>query len=232
MIPDWVFVTGGALAAMLGLMLAFRVYFRRDPERDVPGGDVIVSPADGRIISICDVGDGADVAIRKGLLGKVRTMCADLGEGRFTLVSVFMNLTNVHVNRSPIAGRVLSVTHRPGRFRPAWGLDALENETTETVIHSAVGRVKVLQIAGLVARRIENWLSPDHAVRTGERIGLIHFGSQVSLILPCTDRVAIRVSEGQRVRAGETVLAEFTPAPEAESLHTNAREGVPDGHCS
>jgi len=220
MIPDWVFVAVGALAVLVAAGMAFRTYFRRDPERDIPSGDVLVSPADGKIISVCTVGDDSHIAIRKGLVGKVRTMCADLGDGPFTLVSVFMNLMNVHVNRSPIAGRVLSVTHRPGRFRPAWGLDALENETTEMVMDTVVGRVKVLQIAGLVARRVENWMTPGAELATGERIGLIHFGSQVSLILPCNDRVRLQVSEGQPVRAGETVLADY--APDAAPPSTSA----------
>ena len=229
MIPDWVFIAAGLLAIVLACLLGFRAYFRRDPERTVPPGDVIVSPADGRIISVCPLGDGEPVHIRKGLLGKVHAMCRDLGDGPFTLVSVFMNLTDVHVNRSPIAGRVLSVEHRPGRFVPAWGLDALENETTEMVIDSAVGRIKVLQIAGLVARRVENWVNSDSEVQTGDRIGRIHFGSQVSMILPCTGRVTLQVSEGQRVRAGETVLAVFTRAAVPRSGPAEAKGDVPDG---
>ena len=98
------------------------------------------------------------------------------------------------------------------------------------VIDSEVGRIKVLQIAGLVARRIENWMKPDNQVQTGQRIGRIHFGSQVSLILPGDGTVQLRVSQGQRVRAGETVLAVF--ARNAQSPEAQTGGDVPDGNRS
>lgn len=179
---------GLAAFAVTGAVTAFF----RDPEREVPeGADLLISPADGRIVRIDD---------------------AASPEGRpeepFRRVSIFMSPLNVHVNRIPWSGEVLSVTHKPGRFLAAYSDRApFENERTEVVVRGSGGRVFVLvQIAGLLARRIVCHLSPGQSVERGARFGLIMFGSRVDVYLPLD--AVVRVRLGENVKAGQSVLAE------------------------
>jgi len=198
------------LVVLAALVWAFRQWFRRDPERTVPGGEIIVAPADGKVLEIRSIDPGNTARLRKGLLGHVEALTDGLGDGPFTLVSIFMDLFDVHVNRSPLAGKVMSVAHQAGRLRRAnHPLAIVENEKTETVLETPVGRMKVLQVAGLIARRVDNWLAVGQEITTGERIGLIHFGSQLSVVMPESDRIRVTVEVGQKTRAGETVLATF-----------------------
>ncbi len=170
------------------MMLAFTFWFFRDPERSSPeGDDHILAPADGRVILVrsCDnsyTGDGS------------------------TLVSIFMSPFNVHVNRIPLSGRVTLLRYHPGRFLMAFDKRSLEsNEKMEIGIDN--GRAKVLfsQVSGFLARRIVCNLEEGQRVKTGSRFGMIRFGSRVDIILPPQATPAVR--EGQKTRAGETVLA-------------------------
>ncbi len=160
------------------LLLAFTLNFFRDPDRSPPGdADAVICPADGRVIR------------------------ADAQR-----ISVFMNVFNVHVCRAPVAGTVDTVRHTPGRFLAAFRDDASEhNERTEIVIERDGQPWRVVLVAGLVARRIVCRVQPGQRLAAGERIGLIRFGSRVDVDLPAGARPEARV--GQRVRAGETVLA-------------------------
>jgi phosphatidylserine decarboxylase len=179
----------------VGMVLtAWCAYFFRDPERVTPLDDRwVVSPADG-IVS----------AVRPAVPPKE----LDMGEGEMPCVSIFMNVFSCHVNRAPVRGRILRVQHRPGKFLNA-ELDkaSAENERNGIVIDSPHGRLAAVQIAGLVARRIVCWVTPDSDIGIGERIGLIRFGSRVDVYLPAG--AALRVAVGQTAVAGETVLAEF-----------------------
>lgn len=170
-------------------------YFFRDPVRTTPIREgLIVSPADG-VVSLIEP------AVPPAELGM-----ADLP---LTRVSVFMNVFNCHVNRAPVAGEVTAVAYRPGKFFNA-SLDkaSADNERNSLCITMPDGRqIAVVQIAGLVARRIVCFVSKGQPVMTGERFGLIRFGSRLDVYLP--DGVAPLVSVGQTMVAGETVLADL-----------------------
>ncbi len=171
-------------------------YFFRDPVRVTPEKDgLVISPADG-IVSLIEK------AVPPSELG--------MSDAPLTRVSVFMSVFNCHVNRTPIAGKVTAVAYRPGKFLNA-SLDkaSKDNERNSLRIEMADGRdLAVVQIAGLVARRIVCFVEPGAVMRTGERFGLIRFGSRLDVYLP--DGVDPMVQLGQTMIAGETVLADLT----------------------
>jgi phosphatidylserine decarboxylase len=185
----------------IGLILtAWCAYFFRDPERVTPVDDrLVVSPADGVVSAV-----GPAVPPRE--LG--------MGAGEMTRISVFMNVFSCHVNRSPVRGRIDRIEHRPGSFLNA-ELDkaSVENERNGLVIDSPNGSIAVVQVAGLVARRILCWAEAGGALAIGERFGLIRFGSRVDVYLPLA--AAPRVAVGQTAVGGETVIAEFGGASAA-----------------
>jgi len=170
------------LGLPLFLLALFCLYFFRDPERAVPEGAVAVSPADGRVVSI-----------KAGDAGRTR-------------VSIFLNIFDVHVNRTPIAGRIADVEYRPGRFLVASREGAsTDNEQNIVTVEGDGTRVVFKQIAGLIARRIVCWKKTGDVVRAGERIGLIKFGSRVDVFFgPEWD---VTVSVRDRVAAGSSVIA-------------------------
>ncbi len=158
--------------------------FFRDPERMPPeDAGLLVSPADGRIVTVREEDDGT------------------------TKISVFMSVFNVHVNRAPSGGAVTGTNYNPGKFMAAWSDKAsLDNEQIRIAFDTPRGRMDVVMIAGLVARRIVCWARPAARFERGERIGLIRFGSRVDLYLP-SSRVEPKVSIGDRVKAGFTPVA-------------------------
>lgn len=179
------------LLAWLGLGLTtFILSFFRDPERFVPADDnLLVSPADGKVIIVERVSDDTfthDQAYK---------------------VSIFMNVFNVHVNRAPMSGTIEEVIYRPGKFYAADSKQgALQNEYCAAVLRTGGGqRLAFVQMAGLIARRIVCWLEAGDQVVKGRRFGLIRFGSRVDLYLPTDAEMLVQV--GQKVRAGETPLA-------------------------
>jgi phosphatidylserine decarboxylase len=166
--------------------------FFRDPAREGPrGDDLVIAPADGRVVGIAEVDE------------------PDVIGGRALRIAVFMNVFNVHVNRHPVAGTVVRRHYRPGKFFNA-SLDkaSVDNEQMSLGVRSARGAVLVRQIAGLVARRIVTDPSEGALVRQGDRLGLIRFGSRVDTFLPPDARP--RVAIGDRTRAGVTVIAEWS----------------------
>ena len=170
-------------------------YFFRDPDRHTPVREgLIISPADGVVSLIEPAVPPSEMA---------------MGDTPLTRVSVFMNVFNCHVNRAPIAGTVTKVAYRPGKFLNA-SLDkaSVDNERNGVVIEMADGRLLgVVQIAGLVARRILCEVAEGQALATGERFGMIRFGSRLDIYLP--DGVAPMVALGQTMIAGETVIADL-----------------------
>jgi phosphatidylserine decarboxylase len=170
-------------------------YFFRDPIRSVPQGEsLIISPADG-VISLIEP------AVPPAELG--------LGPQPLLRVSVFMSVFNCHVNRMPIGGTIQTIAYRPGTFVNA-SLDKAseDNERNALLIETANGtRVAVVQIAGLVARRILCFAKPGQSLRTGDRFGLIRFGSRLDVYLPTG--IAPMVALGQTMIAGETVIADL-----------------------
>ncbi len=175
------------LAALL--LTIFILYFFRDPQRISPEEeDVLVAPADGKIILIEKVFDDRFV------------------NNHVIKVSIFMNLFNVHVNRIPFPGKVSKILYSPGRFFSAnTERGGLENEYCAVILTTKDDqRMAVVQVAGLIARRIVCWATRDDDFLRGERFGLIRFGSRVDLYLPLS--VQMEVKKGQTVKAGETVL--------------------------
>ena len=179
-------------------------YFFRDPDRAVPqGNDLIVSPADGLVSMI-------EPAVPPSELG--------LGSAPLMRVSVFMSVFNVHVNRAPVAGHVQTVAYRPGKFLNA-ALDKAseENERNGIVITMSDGtRLGVVQIAGLVARRILCEVAEGAVLSRGDRFGLIRFGSRLDVYLP--EGTGPKVAVGQTMIAGETVLAVLGDAAETKAV--------------
>ena len=186
--PLWI------LAFLLTLIALWVAYFFRDPERTGERGEqLVVAPADGKIVQIVEVDEPAFI------------------KGRAIQVSIFMNVFNVHVNRYPVTGTVRYVHYNPGKFLNAAADKAsLENEQSSVGIETERYRVLVRQIAGLIARRIVTYSKVGDAVKQGDRFGLIRFGSRVDVFIPVGSTV--KVSLGQITTAGVTVLAE-TPAP-------------------
>jgi phosphatidylserine decarboxylase len=164
------------------VLAAFCLYFFRDPERVPPSGDVIVSPADGKVVSIRDVGAGQ------------------------TRVSIFLNIFDVHVNRTPISGTITDVQYQEGKFLVASHEAASsENEQNTLVVDGGDTRVVCRQIAGLIARRIVCYKRPGDSVAKGERIGYIKFGSRVDVLFGPEWEPAIKL--GDKVAGATTVLA-------------------------
>jgi phosphatidylserine decarboxylase len=179
----------------LGLVLTcWCVYFFRDPKRITPVDEaLVVSPADGKVAAVARSSPPAELG---------------LGNDPRRRVSVFMNVFNCHVNRAPAAGRVTRVAYRPGKFLNAALDKASElNERNGMVIATSNGPIGVVQIAGLVARRIACFVAEGAEVTAGERIGLIRFGSRLDVYLP--EAATILIAEGQTAIAGETVIARF-----------------------
>ena len=187
----WLWTPLGWLGTALTLWCAL---FFRDPPRVTPVRDgLVVAPADGRISQIT-------TALPPHELG--------LGPASLTRISIFMSVFNCHINRSPVAGTIEKIVYQPGKFVNA-DLDkaSLDNERNSLVIAAGGARVAVVQIAGLVARRIVCFVREGQSVGAGERFGMIRFGSRLDVYLP--EGVAPQVAVGQTAVAGETVLADL-----------------------
>ena len=197
------FLAWETIAWPLGLLVLCILAFFRDPQRVTPQGDrFIVSPADGLVTLIQKVPPPRELTVDDGS-GTLR-----LSEAPVTRVSIFMSVFDVHINRAPIGGTVRRVVYIPGRFLNA-DLDKAseENERQHILIERGDGTaIGFTQIAGLVARRIVPFVKPGDMLAAGQRVGLIRFGSRVDVYLPegCEPNVLM----GQKVIAGETVLAE------------------------
>jgi len=187
MSSGWSLTRWAAIAvACAGL---FSLYFFRDPERVVPPDKgIAVSAADGTVVDVRRFPDDDG-----GTAGRVR-------------IAVFMSVFNVHVNRAPVDGKVTGITHRDGKKINAMDKRAeYENEHGDTDLATSFGDVRIRQIAGLIARRVVQRASVGDSLRAGDRIGLIRFGSRVDVFLPDCYEPSVR--PGERVRAGETVIA-------------------------
>lgn len=181
----WLWFTAGATAWFLLVLNFFRDPARTSPE----GNNIVVSPADGKVIFIGEA---------------THSPLTPAGQ----LVSVFMSPLNVHVNRAPFSGRIVSVEHRSGRFKSAFKEAASrENEHVEVIMDTTLGRLAFRQVAGFLARRIVFHPKPGDMLSTGERVGMIRFGSRVDLYLP--DNVKLKTRINDRVVAGETIIGEF-----------------------
>ncbi len=191
-------------AGWIGVILTlWCTYFFRDPPRTTPTRDgLVISPADGVV-----------QMIQKALPPEE----INLGTSELTRISIFMNVFDVHVNRIPIGGTISQLAYRPGKFFNASLDKASEfNERQSVRLKTDLGpEITFVQIAGLVARRIKCDIQEDQTLKTGERFGLIRFGSRVDIYLP--DNVPALVAVGQRAVAGETVIADFKTQEESRS---------------
>lgn len=167
------------------VVFAFLLFFFRDPERISPAGEhLILAPADGKIIKL------------------------EQDAGGQTMVSIFLSLLDVHINRAPVSGKVLEVKYQPGAFKVA-SLDeaSAQNERNMLKLEHHQHTVVMHQIAGILARRVVCWVQAGDELRAGQRIGLMKFGSRVDLLLPPTAKVTARL--GEKVYGGITILGEL-----------------------
>ncbi len=176
------------LAVPFALLGGFFAYFFRDPDRTVPQAPgIVVAPADGKVM-IAGPSDGRWSP-----------------PGEWTQVTIFLSPMDVHMNRSPVGGRITRVDYRPGAFLPAYKASANDNELNEIWIDSDGRTIVFRQVVGMLARRIVCRVDEGQAVERGERIGLMKFGSRMDVFLPTDAHLQVRV--GQQVVGGETVLA-------------------------
>lgn len=184
-----------AVEVVLAALAVWLVVFFRDPERRGPRGDnVVISPADGRVVEVAVVDEPVYL------------------KGPATRISIFMSVFDVHVNRYPVTGRIELVRYNAGRFlHAATDKASLDNEQASVGIRCARGPLLVRQIAGLIARRIVTDGKPGDSVAQATRMGMIRFGSRVDVFLPLSAHPSIRVRTGIRVLAGASVLAEYQP---------------------
>jgi phosphatidylserine decarboxylase len=179
----------GWLAILFVFITFFIIWFFRNPERSFQEEEkVLISPADGKIIKIENVEVNGTIS------------------GRFKKISIFMNVFNVHVNRAPYSGKIEAINYHEGKFFSA-NLDkaSLDNERNEVMIRTEDGRrVWMVQIAGLIARRIVCWVDVGANIKKGERFGLIRFGSRVDVYLPEDSRISVKLKD--KVKAGHTSL--------------------------
>lgn len=178
------------LAGLFIFLAAFVAFFFRDPQRQTSADEkTVISPADGLVVVVKPLDS------------------MDLSAG--TLVSIFLSIFDVHVNRSPLAGKITAVDYRPGKFLVASKQRAsFENEQTIITVENQYAKVVFKQIAGLIARRIVFWKKAGDQVQLGERVGYIKFGSRVDILLP--SQILVQVKKGQRVKGGVTVIGKVS----------------------
>ena len=173
----------------MALLTLFSLYFFRDPQRIPPNNDGFLSPGDGKVVQIIDVED------------------AEIGKAK--QISIFLSVFNVHSQRVPLSGKVISKTYNSGKFLAAFNHKAsLDNEQPVVMFETKSGKMyKIKQIAGLIARRILNYMEPENRVERGQRLGFIRFGSRVDIIVP--PEFQIDVSLWDMVRGNQTIIGRF-----------------------
>jgi phosphatidylserine decarboxylase len=217
----WPFIIALLGVAVLGLvtipmggwfflaLTGFVAYFFRDPERAIPmEAGLLLAPADGKIVAVSP--QQGNPSWPSG-----------------TLVSIFLSVFDVHVNRAPMSGTVVDVRYQPGKFLPAFHAAASAmNEQNVVTLQAGDTRVLIKQVAGILARRIVCRVQAGDMLSAGERFGLIRFGSRVDILIPPV--FAVHVSLGQRVRGGESVLASQSKPPQP----THVAEAQPSGRLA
>ena len=209
---------GGLVVWLLTVIASFAILayrFYRDPERRAPdSADVVVSPADGQVIYVRPSPDGAlPIATKGGRQYALEELTkTPLQSMNAIVVGISLSLLDVHVNRAPIGGRVTQQRHFKGSFRSLKRPESVfENERATTVIERGGLEIAVVMIASRLVRRISSYVKDGQEVACGERIGAIRFGSQVDLVLPAERGLVLHVQPGDRVAAGESVVAVIPP---------------------
>ncbi len=172
---------------LLFVLTVFFIVFFRDPDRKI--GDGIVASADGKIREITELND--------------------IDIGKCYTISTFMNVQNVHVNRMVLDGKIKSINHIHGLHLPAFKKESDKNERVVIIIETSIGLIKIVQIAGTLARRIVPYVKKGDILKKGYRIGIIRLGSRVDVYLPCSKIKNINVRIGCRIKAGEDKIAEI-----------------------
>lgn len=214
------------------LFLLYKFWFLRNPKRTIPLGDNIVSPADGKIVKIIKYDHEKEFEIKENKLGKVLVKTKEVSP-RGWLIVIMMNIHNMHRQKAPLDGEILSVKYSKGKFfnaiRKAHNMRAsLENENNEILMKTAIGNIKVIQVAGVMAKKIVCAVKEGQKVVKGDALGLIKLGSQVILVLPAStsspastrsnqgeslggpeDNIELKVKEKDKVKAGSSVIAEI-----------------------
>ncbi len=194
----------GIITFLAFLITIFLLNFYKDPERRIPKGSNIVSPADGKVISIIDTANRS-ISVKKGFVGKIRTYTKNVAKECY-VISIFMSPIDAHYNRAPIEGTIKSVKHTKGSFFKAYDLEkSLENEKNEIIIQNRQLKIKVIQIAGFLARRIICYVKANQKVNKGDKIGMIALGSQATVIMPKSVKLKVKVHD--KVKAGHTIIA-------------------------
>jgi phosphatidylserine decarboxylase len=170
------------------ISVIFTIYFFRDPRREIKaGGNQIVAPADGKVINIEEIIENGQP---------------------FKKINIFLSIFDVHINRSPVYGKIKEIIYKKGNFMPAFKRGADEkNEQNIIIIENERGKIVVKQVAGIIARRILFWKKPNDDVKIGEKIGMIMFGSQTELKIP--DKVKLFIKVNDKVKAGISIIGEW-----------------------
>lgn len=214
------------LITAFSLFFLYRFWFLRNPKRKIPLGNYIVSPADGRIIKIIKYDYQAHpkehlkgFEIQENKIGKVLVKTKDVS-ARGWLIVIMMNIHNMHRQKAPLDGEIISIKYSKGKFfnavRKAHSLRAsLENENNEILMKTAIGNIKVIQVAGVMAKKIVCAVKEGQIVAKGDALGLIKLGSQVILVLPASTvggpegNIELKVKEKDKVKAGSGIIAEI-----------------------
>jgi len=202
-------------ALIFGFLAAIVLYkFYRDPERIPPDqSNVIVAPADGKIIYIKHAGNG-EIPVAKKFGQRVIRLeeftNTDLIDDALYVVGITLSIINVHVNRVPVEGKVLSLNYIPGRFISLRkGQAPFVNERLTTIIDQGTYKIGIVQIASRLVRRIQSYLQEGQAVNLGQRLGMIKFGSQVDLVIPKLKNLEFMIKPGDEVEAGVSIIASY-----------------------
>ncbi len=187
--------------------------FLRNPKRDIPKGNNIISPANGKIIRIIDTSKSKIEFLKKGIFGKIKLMSKDIDEKSY-VICIMMNIHNIHIQRSPISGKITAQKYSKGTFMNvvfgssdlAW----IENEKNEITIFNKEKnlKIKVVQVAGCMAKKIESYVKKNQKINKGQDMGHIALGSEVIVIIP-KDKISLRVKEHDKVIDGETILGDM-----------------------
>lgn len=195
-------------------VLFYVFWFLRDPKRTAPEGDLILSPADGKVIKLFKTTDAGPLDIDKGILGGIRTTASEISDSAYVLV-IMMTLFDIHYQRSPITGIIKSKQHKDGSFlnikKEEKSLASFSNEKNEIIMtgnrNGKEFDIKIIQVAGYLVRRIVDYVDVSQKVEKGNHMGLIKFGSMVVMIFP--DTFEPLVSEGDYLYGAETVIAKY-----------------------
>ncbi|MBT5023400.1 phosphatidylserine decarboxylase family protein [Candidatus Woesearchaeota archaeon] len=212
MILELILIIASILVFLLIIFVLFwQLYFLRNPKRTAPKGNNLVSPADGKIAFIKEFSE-LNKLVHKKHKNKVTTLLSDVAKSGYAILIV-MTPFDVHYQRAPIKGAVKNIKYSKGSFLNAVKnpekFDTIQNEKNEILFKSEIGSVKVVQIAGVLARRINCFVKQQQTVNKGKLIGLINLGSQVLLVFPKKKNLKIKVKKNQRVMSGETVIAKY-----------------------